>query len=49
MMGCKTVITGLRPEIVKLVINSGISFEHSAELKGTLQFALSDYIMENKI
>ncbi|MEH7012349.1 ATP-binding protein [Neobacillus niacini] len=49
MMGCKTVITGLRPEIVKLVINSGISFEHVAEFKGTLQFALSDYIMENKI
>ncbi len=44
MMGCKTVITGLRPEIVKLVINSGVTFEHVAELKGTLQFALSDYL-----
>jgi anti-anti-sigma regulatory factor/two-component sensor histidine kinase len=44
MMGCKTVITGLRPEVVKLVINEGISFEHVAELKGTLQFALSDYL-----
>jgi anti-anti-sigma regulatory factor len=44
MMGCKTIITGLRPEIVKVVINSGISFEQVAELKGTLQFALSDYL-----
>lgn len=49
MMGCKTVITGLRPEIVKLVINSGVSFEHVAELKGTLQVALSDYLGENKL
>jgi anti-anti-sigma regulatory factor/two-component sensor histidine kinase len=49
MMGCKTVITGLRPEIVKLVINSGISFEHVAELKGTLQVALSDYLGGNTL
>ncbi|WHY02903.1 ATP-binding protein [Neobacillus sp. DY30] len=49
MMGCKTVITGLRPEIVKLVINSGITFEHTAELKGTLQVALSEYIGQNKL
>jgi rsbT co-antagonist protein RsbR len=49
MMGCKTVITGLRPEIVKLVINSGISFEHVAELKGTLQVALSDYLGVNTL
>jgi rsbT co-antagonist protein RsbR len=49
MMGCKTVITGLRPEIVKLVINSGVSFEHVAVLKGTLQVALSDYLGENKL
>lgn len=48
MMGCKTVITGLRPEIVKLVINAGISFDHVAELKGTLQIALSDYLGEIK-
>ncbi|MEC1521243.1 ATP-binding protein [Neobacillus niacini] len=49
MMGCKTVITGLRPEIVKLVINSGISFEHVAELKGTLQVAISDYLGEKNL
>lgn len=49
MMGCKTVITGLRAEIVKLVINSGVTFEHVAELKGTLQVALSDYLGENKL
>lgn len=44
MMGCKTVITGMRPEVVKGMIHMGLSFERRAETKGTLQQALLDYI-----
>lgn len=46
MMGCQTVITGLRPEIVKMMIRSGLSFENKAATKGTLQHALVDYLTE---
>lgn len=44
MMGCESVITGLRPEIVKTMIRMGLSFEQKAATKGTLQQALSDYL-----
>ena len=44
MMGCKSVLTGLRAENVKVMIQLGISIEHVAEYKGTLQFALKDYV-----
>lgn len=43
MMGCKTVITGLSPEIVKMMIKMDVTFENVAESKGTLQVALADY------
>jgi rsbT co-antagonist protein RsbR len=43
MMGCKTVITGLRPEVVTKMVRAGVSFENRAETKGTLQQALKDY------
>ncbi|UFJ41136.1 STAS domain-containing protein [Brevibacillus humidisoli] len=42
MMGCKTIVTGIRPEIVRQMIRSGLTFEHRAETKGTLQQALAD-------
>lgn len=45
MMGCKTTITGLRPEIVREVVNLGRSFEKNVETKGTLQQALKDYLI----
>lgn len=44
MMGCQTVITGLRPEIVKWMIRSGLSFENKAITKRTLQQALADHL-----
>ncbi|MET3696494.1 rsbT co-antagonist protein RsbR [Bacillus oleivorans] len=44
LMGCKTVLTGIRPEIVKNVVKSGISLEKKATAKGTLQLALRDYL-----
>lgn len=46
MMGCKAVVTGLRPEVVKQIIRSGISFEKSVITKGTLQQALVDFLHE---
>lgn len=45
MMGCRTVITGLRPEIVKAMIKMGISFDRNVEVKGTLQQALAEYMI----
>nr|WP_263327599.1 ATP-binding protein [Neobacillus sp. Marseille-Q6967] len=44
MMGCKTVITGLRSELVKKMINMNVTLENIAESKGTLQVALADYL-----
>ncbi|PLR95039.1 STAS domain-containing protein [Bacillus sp. T33-2] len=45
MMGCKAVITGLRPELVRKMIHSGISFERKTETKGTLQQTLAEYLV----
>ncbi|MED3789370.1 STAS domain-containing protein [Peribacillus frigoritolerans] len=44
MMGCKAVVTGLRPEVVTKMIRSGIQIDNKAETKGTLQQALKDYL-----
>ncbi|CDQ20169.1 STAS domain-containing protein [Halobacillus karajensis] len=43
MMGCKTVITGLRKETVREVTNLGIQFNQQTETLATLQQALSEY------
>ena len=45
MMGCKAVVTGLRPEVVTKMIRSGIQIDNKAETKGTLQQALNDYLV----
>lgn len=44
MMGCQPIVTGLRPEIVKMMIRAGLSFEQKAVTKGTLQQALTDHL-----
>lgn len=44
MLGGQPIVTGLRPEIVKMMIRSGLSFEHKAITKGTLQQALVDHL-----
>ena len=44
MMGCKVVITGMRPEIVTKMVRNGLNFDNKAETKGTLQQALRDYV-----
>lgn len=45
MMGCKAVVTGLRPEVVIKMIRSGVQLDGKAETKGTLQQALKDYLV----
>ncbi|KHE71760.1 STAS domain-containing protein [Halobacillus sp. BBL2006] len=45
MMGCKTVITGLRKEIVREVMNTGLTFNYQTETLATLQQALSKYFL----
>jgi anti-anti-sigma regulatory factor/anti-sigma regulatory factor (Ser/Thr protein kinase) len=48
MMGCRTIITGLRSEIVKSIVSSGIGISQLAEFKGTLQIALDDVVFNKK-
>ncbi|MEH7417799.1 hypothetical protein V7266_21235 [Neobacillus drentensis] len=48
MMGCKTILTGLRADIVKNLINIGIDFNALAEFKGTLQQALNDVMYDQR-
>ncbi|MDM5337066.1 STAS domain-containing protein [Fictibacillus enclensis] len=43
LMGCKAVITGLRPELVRKMIQLGVTFDDKAEMKGTLQQTLPEY------
>lgn len=45
MMGCQTVITGLRADVVRKIINLGISFGQNTQTFGTLQQALSKYMI----
>ncbi|SES76124.1 Anti-anti-sigma regulatory factor (antagonist of anti-sigma factor) [Oceanobacillus limi] len=44
MMGAKSVITGLRPEIVREMVKLDIDFGSKADTKGSLQMALKDYL-----
>jgi len=49
MMGCKAILTGLRADLVRTMIHSGISFEEKAETKGTLQQTLREYLELHQI
>lgn len=44
MMGSKVVITGLRPDLVKKMVHTGIRIGKDAETKGTLQKTLKKYL-----
>ncbi|PLS15841.1 anti-anti-sigma factor [Bacillus sp. M6-12] len=44
MMGCKAIITGIRPDLVRKMVHAGIRFEKDAETKGTLQETLKKYL-----
>jgi len=45
MMGCHTVITGLRTDVVRKMIHLGLSFDKETKTYGTLQQALKDYLV----
>ncbi|MFD2706618.1 STAS domain-containing protein [Salibacterium lacus] len=45
IMGSQAVITGMRPEAARKMIELGINFEGKVETKGSLQQALSDYFV----
>lgn len=47
MMGCRSVITGLRPEVVRKIINFDASFAENVEKKGTVEQALNEYFQAN--
>ncbi|UTE79342.1 STAS domain-containing protein [Rossellomorea sp. KS-H15a] len=44
MMGCKAVLTGLRVELVRNIVDSGVEFDSLVEIKGTLQQTLKGYL-----
>ncbi|HEY4554341.1 MAG TPA: STAS domain-containing protein [Bacillaceae bacterium] len=44
MMGCKAILTGLRPDLVREMVQAGIRFDKDAETKGTLQETLKEYL-----
>jgi rsbT co-antagonist protein RsbR len=48
MMGCKTIVTGLRAEIVKSLITLEKGLSYQAEFKGTLKLALHDVICKKE-
>ena len=45
LMGCHTVITGLRAGVVRKMIHLGITFDQDTETSGSLQQALSKYLI----
>ena len=45
MMGCGTVITGLRPDVVRQMIQLGVQFGHETKTYATLQQALNQYLI----
>lgn len=45
MMGCQTVITGLRAEVVRKMIHLGLSFDPKTKTLGTLQQSLQQYLV----
>ncbi|UYZ22516.1 STAS domain-containing protein [Mesobacillus jeotgali] len=44
MMGCKAILTGLRPDLVRTMVHGGILFEKDAETRGTLKETLKNYL-----
>jgi rsbT co-antagonist protein RsbR len=44
MMGCKAILTGLRPDLVKKMVHGGILFEKDAETRGTLKETLKKFL-----
>ncbi|MFG6119645.1 STAS domain-containing protein [Thalassobacillus sp. B23F22_16] len=47
MMGCESVITGMSAAIVKHMVEGEIDFGDKADIKGNLQQALEEYLVNN--
>ncbi|MFC2950077.1 STAS domain-containing protein [Virgibacillus sediminis] len=47
MMGCKAIVTGLRPEVVTSIQEVDMDFSKKVEARGTLQKALENYYHRN--
>lgn len=45
LMGCSTIITGLRAEVVRKMIHSDLKFDEKIKTTGTLQQALKEYLI----
>ncbi|MFI8575475.1 STAS domain-containing protein [Rossellomorea aquimaris] len=45
MMGCKAILTGLRVELVRKIVDSGVAFDSQVETKGTLQQTLKEHLV----
>ncbi|MGG1631160.1 STAS domain-containing protein [Rossellomorea sp. NRS-1567] len=45
VMGCKAILTGLRVELVRNIVDSGVSFDSQVETKGTLQQTLKEHLV----
>ncbi|MGR3764275.1 STAS domain-containing protein [Rossellomorea sp. NS-SX7] len=45
MMGCEAVLSGLRVDLVRNIIQSGVNFKQDALTKGTLQQTLKEYLV----
>lgn len=45
MMGCRTIITGLRADVVRKMLTLGIKFDKDIKTYGTLQQALKIYLV----
>ncbi|WP_087972874.1 STAS domain-containing protein [Oceanobacillus rekensis] len=46
MLGCKGIITGMRPEVVSHFINRDVHYSKNIETKATLQQALKEFLQE---
>ena len=46
MMGCRSIITGLRPDVVRELNSLGIKFDKETKTFGTLQQALNEFLLK---
>jgi rsbT co-antagonist protein RsbR len=45
MMGCRAILTALRVELVRKIVDSGVAFDSQVEIKGTLQQTLKEHLV----
>lgn len=47
LMGGKSILTGVSPQLANKMVQLGIGIEKNSEIKGSLQHALKDYLIVN--